>query len=174
MTAVRAALSIGANLGDRRGALEWAVHHLRSVSGVVQLTASPVYETVPVGGVEQPDFLNAVVVLDVDTTSPEDLAWLLLETAHDVEAELGRVRDTRWGPRSLDVDVLAVGGLVSDDAELTLPHPRLGERAFVLAPWADVDPDFVVPGLGRVADLLARLPAAERAGVCPAGRMQGF
>lgn len=165
---MRAALSIGANLGDRRAALQHAVDVLRGAPGVVRLEVSPVYETEPIGGVAQPPFLNAVVVLDVTGTSAEEVAAQLLATARQAEADLARVRDVRWGPRTLDVDVLTVGSLVSDDPELTLPHSRLAERAFVLVPWADVDPDGDVPGLGTVRALLSRLPLGERSGVRPA------
>lgn len=167
---MRAALSLGANLGDRRAALDHALAALRELPGVVSVAVSPVYETEPVGGVKQPPFLNAVVVLDLATDSPEELARLLLVTARQAETDLGRTRAVHWGPRTLDVDVLAVGDLVSDDPELTVPHPRLAERAFVLVPWADVDPDYRVPGMGRVSGLLARLPADDRAGVRPAAR----
>lgn len=162
---VRAAVSLGANVGDRRAALDQAVAVLREVPGLLRLAMSPVYETEPVGGVAQPSFLNAVVVLDVETSSAQALAGQLLRVARRAEAELRRVRDVRWGPRTLDVDVLSVADLVSDDPELTLPHPRLAERAFVLIPWADVDPDYAVPGLASVRTLLAQLPERERLGV---------
>jgi 2-amino-4-hydroxy-6-hydroxymethyldihydropteridine diphosphokinase len=111
--------------------------------------------------VEQDDFLNAVVVAE----DPDSRPWSWLARARAAESRAGRTRDVRWGPRTLDVDVLDVDGTTSDDPELTLPHPRAHDRAFVLVPWLDVDPDAVVTGRGRVADLLAALPAEERAGV---------
>ena len=127
------------------------------------------YETDPVGGpADQPAYLNAVVVADT-VLEPQ----ALLALAHRVEDAHGRVRVEHWGARTLDVDVLAVDALRSDDPVLTLPHPRAHERAFVLVPWSDVDPDFDVPGRGRVRDLLAALPAADRAGVRPTGPRPG-
>jgi 2-amino-4-hydroxy-6-hydroxymethyldihydropteridine diphosphokinase len=134
MTAV---LSIGSNLGDR-------LAHLRSAVAVLEpAKVSPVYETAPWGGVEQADFLNAVVVCDYDASE----AW---RRAQRAESEAGRAREVHWGPRTLDVDVVVADG---SDPALELPHPHAHERAFVLVPWLDVDPDAVLPGHGRVADL---------------------
>jgi 2-amino-4-hydroxy-6-hydroxymethyldihydropteridine diphosphokinase len=131
---VRAYLGLGANLGDRWAALRQAVASLPDVVAV-----SPVYETAPVGGpVGQPPYLNAVVALDTALTPRQ-----LLEVAHRLEQEAGRVRAERWGPRTLDVDVLLVGDLVVDEPDLQVPHPRLWERPFVLVPLADVAPDLV-------------------------------
>ena len=107
------------------------------------------YETVPVGGPPQPEYLNAVLI--AETTLP---ALALLRRSQAVEAAFGRVRQQVWGPRTLDVDVIVYGDVVSDDPELTLPHPRAWERAFVLAPWLDADPGAEIPGQGRVAGLL--------------------
>jgi 2-amino-4-hydroxy-6-hydroxymethyldihydropteridine diphosphokinase len=152
-----AVLSLGSNLGDRFAHLRAAVAGFADVL----VAASPVYETAPWGGVEQDDFLNAVVVLSDPHSRPLD--WLT--RARAAESRAGRTRDVRWGPRTLDVDVLDVDGTTSGDPELTLPHPRAHDRAFVLVPWLDVDPDAVVVGRGRVADLLAALPDAEREGV---------
>lgn len=135
MTAV---LSIGSNVGDRLAHLQLAVDVLSP-----QLI-SPVYETAPVGGVAQDDFLNAVLLCDLDAGT----AWQL---AQDAEQRAGRQRVQRWGPRTLDVDLVVADGPVPDGVEL--PHPRAAERAFVLVPWLDVDPDAVLPGVGRVADL---------------------
>jgi len=122
---------------------------------------SPVYETVPVGGPPQPDYLNAAVLASVAIPTRE-----LLDQLHEVEAAFDRVRVVRWGPRTLDLDIIAVAGERSDDPELTLPHPRAHERAFVLAPWRDVDPDAQLPGYGRVADLVGGL---DQAGIRRAG-----
>jgi len=143
----RAVLSIGSNLGDR-------LAHLQSVLdglGQAVVTASPVYQTAPWGGVEQDDYLNAVVVVSDPAADAPD--WL--QRARALEAAAGRTREVRWGPRTLDVDIVDVDGIVSTGPELTLPHPRAHERAFVLVPWAGVDPDAVLPGYGRVADLAA-------------------
>jgi 2-amino-4-hydroxy-6-hydroxymethyldihydropteridine diphosphokinase len=150
----RVAFGLGANLGDRVAALQGAVDalapHLRAPA------VSSIYETVPVGGPEQPDYANAVLVGDSD-----EPAGVLLARAHDAEALWLRTREVRWGPRTLDVDVLAVGDEVSDDPGLLLPHPRAHERAFVLVPWAEVDPDAVIVGVGRVGDLVAQVDGAD-------------
>ncbi len=116
------------------------------------IAVSPVYETVPVGGPPQPDYLNAVLL--ARTTLP---SRTLLGYLHEIEAAYRRVREVRWGPRTLDIDIIAVDGEASTDPELTLPHPRAHERAFVLAPWHDVDPGAVLPGHGPVAALLAAM-----------------
>jgi 2-amino-4-hydroxy-6-hydroxymethyldihydropteridine diphosphokinase len=157
----RAVLSLGSNLGNRLETLQGAVDALEDTPGVRIKAVSPVYETEP-WGVEpgsQPSYFNAVVVLK--TTLPPSS---LLERAHAVEEAFNRVRDERWGPRTLDVDIVAYDGVVSDDPQLTLPHPRAHERAFVLAPWHDVDPDAQLPGRGSVADLLGEV---TREGVAP-------
>jgi 2-amino-4-hydroxy-6-hydroxymethyldihydropteridine diphosphokinase len=157
----RAVLSLGSNLGNRLETLQGAVDALEDTPGVRVKAVSPVYETEP-WGVEpgsQPSYFNAVVVLK--TTLPPSS---LLERAHAVEEAFHRVRDERWGARTLDVDIVAYADVVDDDPHLTLPHPRAHERAFVLAPWYDVDPDAQVPGRGAVADLL---DAVTRAGVTP-------
>ncbi|NGO41954.1 2-amino-4-hydroxy-6-hydroxymethyldihydropteridine diphosphokinase [Streptomyces ureilyticus] len=157
----RAVLSLGSNLGNRLETLQGAVDALEDTPGVRVKAVSPVYETEP-WGVEpdsQPTYFNAVVVLR--TTLPPSS---LLERAHAVEEAFHRVRDERWGPRTIDVDIVAYADMVSDDPELTLPHPRAHERAFVLAPWHDVEPDAQLPGVGPVAGLLAAVP---REGVAP-------
>jgi 2-amino-4-hydroxy-6-hydroxymethyldihydropteridine diphosphokinase len=140
-----AVLSIGSNLGDRLGFLQLAVAVLAPYA------VSPVYETAPVGGPDQDDFLNAVVLVEVDAAG----AW---ERAQLAEQRARRSREERWGPRTLDVDVIWAEGQAGG---LLLPHPRAAERAFVLAPWADVEPDAVLPGRGPVKDLLAALDLSE-------------
>jgi 2-amino-4-hydroxy-6-hydroxymethyldihydropteridine diphosphokinase len=148
------ALGLGANLGDRVAALQGALDVLAPV--LANIAVSSVYDTAPVGGVEQPDYANAVVVGDTDL-EPE----ALLRLAHGAESSWQRTREVRWGPRTLDVDVLVVGDLVSEDPDLTLPHPRARERAFVLVPWAEADPGATLPDGTRVADLAAALGPAE-------------
>ena len=139
MTAV---LSLGSNLGDRLG-------HLRAGLALLQPRAvSSVWETAPVGGVEQDDFLNVVALVDADATQ----AW---ERAQRAERAAGRERTVRWGPRTLDVDVVTAPPPVPPG--LLVPHPRAGERAFVLAPWLEVDPSAELPGAGPVGALLAAL-----------------
>ena len=157
----RAVISLGSNLGNRLETLQGAIDALEDTPGVRIKAVSPVYETEP-WGVEpgsQPSYFNAVVLLK--TTLPPSS---LLERAHAVEEAFHRVRDERWGARTLDVDIVAYADLVDDDPHLTLPHPRAHERAFVLAPWHDVDPDALLPGRGAVADLLG---AVTHAGVTP-------
>lgn len=150
-----AVLSIGSNQGDRRAHLQTAVGSLRPWVVAV----SPVYETAPWGPVAQDDYLNAVVIVRDDSATPGD--WL--NRAQAAEAAAQRTRELRWGPRTLDVDVVAVDEVRSDEPALTLPHPRAHERAFVLVPWLAADPQAT---LGRpVADLVAALPQAEIDGV---------
>ena len=151
----RAVLSLGANLGDRLAALQAAVDALAEHMTVVAV--SPVYATEPVGYVDQPEFLNAVALADTDL-SPRDL----LAFAHQVEQAGGRVRGERWGPRTVDVDLVVYGVEVSADPACTLPHPRAHERSFVLVPWLDVDPDAAFPALGRVDGLLSHATGAVR------------
>ena len=147
----RAVISLGSNLGNRLETLQGAIDALEDTPGVRIKAVSPVYETQPwgVAADSQPSYFNAVVVLK--TTLPPSS---LLERAHAVEEAFNRVRDERWGPRTLDVDIVAYADVVSDDPVLTLPHPRAHERAFVLAPWHDVEPEAQLPGRGPVAELL--------------------
>jgi 2-amino-4-hydroxy-6-hydroxymethyldihydropteridine diphosphokinase len=140
----RAYLGLGSNLGDRAARLQDAVDGLAATDGITVIGVSPVYETEPVGGPEQPDYLNAVVAVDTDLTPRQ-----LLEVAQRLEGEAERERGERWGPRTLDVDVLLVGDEHVDEPDLVVPHPRLFERAFVTVPLADLDPMFapwVPPG----------------------------
>ena len=146
----RAVLALGSNFGDRLAHLQGAVDAMTDAGRVVAV--SPVYETDPVGGPEQADLLNAVVVVDTGLS-----AQALLDLAHATEARFARVRDQRWGPRTLDVDVVAIGDEVIDDADIVVPHPRAAERAFVLVPWLAVDGDAAFPDGRRVADLLTGL-----------------
>lgn len=160
----RAVLSIGSNLGDRLAMLRSVVDGL----GDAVREVSPVYETAPWGGVEQGPFLNAVVVAEDDAL--DAAGWL--RRAHEFEQAAERVRAQRWGPRTLDVDIVACRSdgdeVISHDETLTLPHPRAHERAFVLVPWLAVEPDAALRVDGRerrVDELIAALDAAERDGV---------
>lgn len=163
----RAVLALGSNLGDRMGHLQGAIDALAEAVDVIAVSGA--YETAPVGGPEQEDFLNAVIIVET-SLAPHDLLALCqrVESAHD------RVREIRWGPRTLDVDIIAMEGVVLDEPMLTVPHPRAHERAFVCIPWLEVDPAAALP-LGRVsdltldsdgirarADLLLSLPGGER------------
>jgi 2-amino-4-hydroxy-6-hydroxymethyldihydropteridine diphosphokinase len=143
---MRAFLGLGSNLGDREALLRRAVASLPEVVAV-----SPLYETDPVGGPEQGAFLNLVVELDTERSPRE-----LLELCQQLEADASRVRLERWGPRTLDADVLLVGDLAVDEPDLVVPHPRMWERRFVLAPLADLAPELVP------ADVLERSTGAVR------------
>jgi 2-amino-4-hydroxy-6-hydroxymethyldihydropteridine diphosphokinase len=151
----RTVIAMGSNLGDRLDYLQGGLDGLFDTPRITFLAVSPVYETVPVGGPEQPDYLNAVVI--AETSMP---AQAVLERCLSLEDAFGRVRDERWGPRTLDLDLIIYGDEVSNGPGLTLPHPRAHERAFVLAPWHDADPQAQLPGHGPVADLLAALGTA--------------
>jgi len=179
VTRHRAVLSVGSNLGDRLGTLQGCVHAIGRLPDTDVLARSPVYETAPVGGPVQPDYLNAVLIISTGLAPRA-----LLTATQRVEAAFGRVRAPlarplpggpippdppgeetpppfppefqRYGPRTLDIDIISYDEEISDDPVLTLPHPRARERAFVLAPWHDIDPAAVLPGHGPVAGLLAR------------------
>jgi 2-amino-4-hydroxy-6-hydroxymethyldihydropteridine diphosphokinase len=159
----RAVLSLGANLGNRAGTLRAALTALKD-DGVL-VARSTLYETPPWGPVEQPPYLNAIAIV----RGPQDArAWLA--RAHELEDAAGRTREVRFGPRTLDVDVVTVTGddgapVLSDDPELTLPHPRAHERAFVLVPWATLEPAAVLPGHGKLTDLVKALPDDDVAAV---------
>jgi len=142
---LRVAIGVGANLGDRMAAMRAAVALVDAVAGVRVVARSHVYETAPVGGVSQPEFLNAAVLVECTLTP-----LALLDALQGIEAELGRTRgptDVRWGPRTIDLDVLWIDGLAIDEPRLVVPHPRLAERAFALVPLLEVAPDapFVAP-----------------------------
>jgi 2-amino-4-hydroxy-6-hydroxymethyldihydropteridine diphosphokinase len=147
---VTAVVSLGTNLGDRIGHLRAGLEVLGQHVPVVAV--SPVYETDPVGGVEQPAFLNIVALVESDD------AEVVFAAAQAAEQARGRLRSVRWGPRSLDVDVIAVDRLERADPWLTLPHPRARERRFVLVPWLAVDPAAFLPGDGPVRAIVDRIP----------------
>ncbi|CAM3562810.1 2-amino-4-hydroxy-6-hydroxymethyldihydropteridine diphosphokinase [Isoptericola cucumis] len=157
---VEAVLALGANLGDAQVTLREAVTDIDRVPGVQVTDVSPLARTAAVGGPEQPDFLNAVLIVRT-TLAPRDL----LRALQDVEDQHGRVRDERWGPRTLDVDIVQYGTLTSTEPDLELPHPRARERAFVLVPWAEVAPDAVLGGLGGGVVGQLAVTAPDRAGI---------
>ena len=151
----RAVLSVGANLGDRLGTLQGCVQAIGGLPDTDVLAISPVYETDPVGGPAQPDYLNAVLIAETGLR-PRDL----LAATQRIEAGFGRIRaeaSERFGPRTLDIDIISYAGQISTDPVLTLPHPRVHERAFVLAPWHDIEAQAELPGRGTVSHLLAGL-----------------
>lgn len=159
-SALRAVVALGSNLGDRLSHLQSAVDALDAEPGVYVELVGPVVQTAPVGGPEQPDYLNSVAVLNT-VLGPS----ALLSACHRAESARGRERTQHWGPRTLDVDLLMLGELTSPGPAVELPHPRAHERAFVLVPWAQLAPDDEIPGRGRVSKLLAALPESERAQV---------
>jgi 2-amino-4-hydroxy-6-hydroxymethyldihydropteridine diphosphokinase len=152
----RTVLSLGSNLGDRLDNLQEAIDALFDAPGLDFIGLSPVYETKPVGGPEQGDFLNVVIVAN-SRVAPKSLLERLLA----IEESMGRTREVRWAPRTLDIDIVMMADVILDDPELQLPHPRAHERAFVLRPWCDVEPDATLPGHGRVSDLLPAVADQE-------------
>jgi 2-amino-4-hydroxy-6-hydroxymethyldihydropteridine diphosphokinase len=148
-----AVLSLGSNLGDREATIRAAVRDIAAVSGVVALKASALVETPALRpeGVDAsaPAYLNAVLMVR-SALDPHDL----LAALNRIESAHGRVRGERWGDRTLDIDIVSCGAMRVDTAELTIPHARAAERAFVLAPWLEIDPDATLPGHGRVHDLM--------------------
>jgi 2-amino-4-hydroxy-6-hydroxymethyldihydropteridine diphosphokinase len=147
---MRAYVALGSNLGDSRQQLLDAINALAALPHTELVARSRIYLTPPWGVVDQPDFLNAVVALET-SLDPHDL----LDALFDIERRAGRERGSeRWGPRTLDLDLLHVAGKAVNNARLTLPHPHIADRAFVLLPLYDVAPELEIPGQGSVADLL--------------------
>lgn len=161
LIAAHAVISLGANLGDRRATLLAAVRELADTDEVELTAISPVIETAALrtNGVDHqaPAYLNAIALITTTLTP-----GALLDVLNAIEKAHGRVRVERWGDRTLDLDIVDFAGLVSTSERLTLPHPRAFERDFVLKPWLAVDPDAVLPGHGRVADLVAGFDAPHR------------
>ena len=148
---MKAVVALGANIGNPQEQLDIAIRLLRE-SVDVQAVSS-YYRTAPVGGPEQPDYLNAVAIAESELPAAQFLALL-----HGIEKVLGRERIERWGPRTIDLDLIQFGGILSYADELTLPHPRAHERRFVLEPWAQIEPDALLLTHGKISDLLAQLP----------------
>ena len=152
---MQAYVAIGANLGDRLATLRAAIDALAKAENLSVHATSPLYETAPVGGPEdQPSYLNAVIQIETERSAHDLLDFLL-----SVERENNRTRDVRWGPRTLDLDILFYGDMVKAYSRLEVPHPRLHQRRFVLQPLVDIAPNLVHPAMGKtVAELLAVLP----------------
>ncbi|MDA3022876.1 MAG: 2-amino-4-hydroxy-6-hydroxymethyldihydropteridine diphosphokinase [Actinomycetota bacterium] len=150
MTSTPTVLALGANLGDPLAALRGAITALDQQPVITIESVSSFYQTDPVGGPDQPVYLNAVVLAETTLTAHE-----LLAVAHEIENSWQRTREVRWGARTLDIDIITYGDLVLLDEVLTLPHPRAGEREFVLVPWLEIDPNAVLPGIGPVRELAA-------------------
>jgi 2-amino-4-hydroxy-6-hydroxymethyldihydropteridine diphosphokinase len=145
-------VGIGSNLGDREAHLRRAIELLSAEEGIEIAAVSEIRETDPVGPVEQAQFLNGAVLVETDLAPRELLARLL-----DIERRMGRVRSERFGPRTIDLDLLLYGNEIVDEPGLTVPHPRLHERRFALEPLAELDPGLTIPGLGPISALLAEL-----------------
>ena len=161
-----AALALGSNMGDSAAILQGALDDVASVDGITVIAVSPTYETDPVGGPEQKAYLNAVAVVLTDLDP-----WALLAVTQSIEQHWHRTREVRWGPRTLDIDILAIDDATVDSEDLVVPHPRAHERGFVLVPWADVAPDAVIVGHGRVGDLR---DSVDTSGVRPASTVLRF
>ena len=144
---MEAFLGLGSNLGDRLATLQLAVDLLGKEPGIRVTRSSRVWETDPLGGPDQPEFLNAVVEVTTELEPAE-----LLSACNRVEAELGRTREVRWGPRTIDIDILLIDDLAIDDPTLTVPHPRLHQRAFALMPLLELSPDPVLPDGAHLLD----------------------
>jgi len=145
---MKAVISLGANIGEPMANLDLAIDLLREATEV--LAVSSYLQTKPIGGPEQPDYLNAVVIIESDLPAKDLLALL-----NGIETAMGRTREVHWGPRVIDLDLIQYGGLLVKDEKLTLPHPRAHERRFVLAPWFEIDPEAVLLTHGRISDLLS-------------------
>ena len=148
---MKAVIALGANIGDPQEQMDIAIALLRESLEVTAV--SSYFTTAPVGGPEQPNYLNAVCVAESELPAAELLALL-----HGIEKTLGRERIEHWGPRTIDLDLIQYGSILSYAEELTLPHPRAHERRFVLEPWAEVEPDALLLTHGKISELLAQLP----------------
>jgi 2-amino-4-hydroxy-6-hydroxymethyldihydropteridine diphosphokinase len=144
---MKAVISLGANIGDPKANLDLAVALLREATDVIAV--SSYLQTKPVGGPEQPDYLNAVAIVESESPAKDLLAVL-----NGIETVMGRTREIHWGPRVIDLDLIQYGGLLVSDEKLTLPHPRAHERRFVLAPWFEIEPEAILLTHGRISDLL--------------------
>lgn len=166
---IRAWIGLGANLGDRAATLDAALAAIDHLPDTRVLSTSGYYLTPPWGDTDQPEFINAVAEVETGLAASDLLTALLA-----IERERGRVRSgRRWGPRAIDLDLLLYGDRTIVTPDLTVPHPRIRERAFVLVPLVEISPEIVVPGQGRAAELLAALGDNERSGIRP-GPKPGF
>ncbi len=148
---MKAVVALGANIGNPREQMDLAVALLREATEVIAV--SSYFVTKPVGGPEQPDYLNAVCILESDLPATD-----LLAVSQGIEKSLGRERTVQWGPRTIDLDLIQYGSLLSAADELELPHPRAHERRFVLEPWFEIEPDAILLTHGKISELLAQLP----------------
>ncbi len=144
---MKAVIALGSNIGDTKANLDLALKMLREATDVKQV--SSYYSTKPVGYTDQPDFLNAVCIIESELP-----AMALLAMLQGIEKVMGRERTIKWGPRTIDLDIIQYGDLISKAEELTLPHPRAHERKFVLEPWHEIEPDAILLTHGKISDLL--------------------
>ena len=151
---MKVVLALGSNLGNRESNIELAVSELEKIIEITHL--STLHETAPVGGPKQGDYLNAVLIGESELNPHE-----LLARTSEIETKLGRVREVRNGPRTIDIDLIVFGELQINTPDLELPHPRAHEREFVLAPWLEIDPNAQIPGRSSVAKILAELAVSE-------------
>ena len=147
---MKAVISLGANIGNPEEQITLAIAMLREATEVVAV--SSIYETEPVGGPNQPNYLNAICIAESDLPAAD-----LLSVLHGIEKTLGRERIERWGPRTIDLDLIQYGSILSSAQELALPHPRAHERKFVLEPWLEIDPNAILLTHGKVSELLEQL-----------------
>ncbi|MDP1675940.1 MAG: 2-amino-4-hydroxy-6-hydroxymethyldihydropteridine diphosphokinase [Bacteroidota bacterium] len=148
---MKAVIALGANIDNPQENIDLAIALLREATDVIAV--SSYYVTAPVGGPQQPDFINAVCIIESDLPAMD-----LLSLLQGIEKSLGRERIERWGPRSIDLDLIQYGSLLSQSTDLELPHPRAHERRFVLEPWCEIDADAILLTHGRVSELLEQLP----------------
>ena len=148
---MKAVIALGANIGDPKAQMDLAVAMLREATEVISL--SEYFSTKPVSDIEQPDYLNAVCIVESELPAMD-----LLSLLHGIEKALGRQRLEKWGPRTIDLDLIQYGSLLSSADELKLPHPRAHERRFVLEPWISIEPEAILLTHGKISELLVQLP----------------
>jgi 2-amino-4-hydroxy-6-hydroxymethyldihydropteridine diphosphokinase len=148
---MKAVIALGANIGDPKAQMDLAVAMLREATEVISV--SEYFSTKPVSDIEQPDYLNAVCIVKSELPAMD-----LLSLLHGIEKALGRQRHEIWGPRTIDLDLIQYGSLLSSADELKLPHPRAHERRFVLEPWISIDPEAILLTHGKISELLVQLP----------------
>jgi 2-amino-4-hydroxy-6-hydroxymethyldihydropteridine diphosphokinase len=148
---MKAVIALGANIGDPKAQMDLAVAMLHEATEVISV--SEYFSTKPVSDIEQPDYLNAVCIVESELPALE-----LLSLLHGIEKALGRERLEKWGPRTIDLDLIQYGSLLSSADELKLPHPRAHERRFVLEPWVSIDPEAILLTHGKISELLVQLP----------------
>lgn len=163
-------VGVGSNLGDSVRTVTEALAALACLSGCAWVGASSLWYSKPLADMPQPDYVNAVAALETDLH-----AEALLDGLQAIENQFGRTRGAHWASRTLDLDILLFGDTISNSARLTVPHPGLAERDFVLVPLAELNPALIVPGLGALQDLLARCPqrGLQKIGKRPSGHMEG-